>query len=67
MFDGHGGYSCAEFVSKNLHLALKENLMDGIEGIHEAEGVSEGFTEILSKTFKEVDLKYKEMYKEESN
>lgn len=41
--------------------------MDGIEGIHEAEGISEGFTEIITKTFKEVDLKYKEMFKEESN
>lgn len=41
--------------------------MDGIEGINEAEGVSEGFTEIITKTFREVDMKYKEMYKEESN
>ena len=67
VFDGHGGQSCAEFVSKHLHGALRENLMDGIEGIHEAEGISEGFTDIISKTFKEVDLKYKQMYKDESN
>ena len=41
--------------------------MDGIEGIHEAEGISEGMTEILTRTFLQVDTLYKEQYLTEAN
>ena len=48
-------------------MKLKENLMDGIEGIKEAEGVSEGMSEVIKKTFAEVDDLYRKLYKDEAN
>jgi hypothetical protein len=33
VFDGHGGNSCAEFCSQNLHVELKKQLEDVLTGI----------------------------------
>ena len=33
VFDGHGGYVCAEYCAQNLHLELKNQLEDVLTGI----------------------------------
>jgi serine/threonine protein phosphatase PrpC len=41
VFDGHGGADCAKFLRDNLHIEIKNKLIDQLDGVKDAEDVNE--------------------------
>lgn len=40
VFDGHGGYTCAEFCSQYLHIEIKNQLEDVLTGIENSDDLN---------------------------
>ena len=62
VFDGHGGADCAQFLRDNLHIELKEKLLDSIDGIKENDHINEAISNCITRAFEDADQKYKLKY-----
>jgi len=62
VFDGHGGASCAEFCSQNLHIELKNQLEDVLTGIENSNDLNETIQNCIKRAFQITDEKYAKMY-----
>lgn len=66
VFDGHGGYECAEFLSDNLHLEIKSQLEDVLTGIENSDDLNRSVYDCMMKAFKVMDEKYAQYYPHQS-
>jgi len=62
VFDGHGGSSCAEYCSQNLHLIVKEQLEDVLTGIENSNDLNQTISDCLRKSFQIMDDKYAKLF-----
>lgn len=62
VFDGHGGPDCAIFLRDNLHLEIKKQFLDNIDGIKESEDLNESLVNCILRSFEETDMKYKHQF-----
>lgn len=66
VFDGHGGIYCAEFCSKHLHLELKKQLEDVINGIENSDNLNDTVQKCITNAFQIVDDMYEKAFPKES-
>lgn len=66
VFDGHGGDVCAKFCSANLHLEIKYQLEDVLNGIENSDDLNKTIQDCLCRAFQIADEKYKNNYPTES-
>jgi serine/threonine protein phosphatase PrpC len=59
VFDGHGGPNCANYLRDNLHLEIKKQFLDNIDGIKESDDLNESLVNCINRSFEETDSKYK--------
>lgn len=59
VFDGHGGPDCAIYLRDHLHLELKKQFLDNIDGIKESDDLNESLVNCVNRAFEETDGKYK--------
>lgn len=62
VFDGHGGADCAQFLRDNLHLDIKNKLMDHLDGIKDADDINETLYTCIQRAFEDTDIKYKQKH-----
>lgn len=62
VFDGHGGPDCAIYLRDNLHLELKKQFLDNIDGIKESDDINESLVNCINRAFEETDAKYKQLF-----
>ena len=67
VFDGHGGPDCALFLKDNLHLEIKKQFLDNIDGIKESEDLNESLITCIYRAFEETDMKYKNLFASVAN
>ena len=66
VFDGHGGYVCAEYCSKHLHLELKRQLEDVLTGIEKSDDLNATVERCITSSFQVVDEMYEKAYPKDS-
>lgn len=59
VFDGHGGPDCANYLRDNLHIEIKKQFLDNIDGIKESDDLNESLVNCINRSFEETDAKYK--------
>ena len=62
VFDGHGGADCAQYLRDNLHIELKNRLIDQVDGIKEADDFNQTVANCIERAFEDSDNKYKLKY-----
>jgi serine/threonine protein phosphatase PrpC len=62
VFDGHGGADCAQFLRDNLHIELKNRLIDQIDGIRETEDFNQTVANCIESAFEDTDNKYRQKH-----
>ena len=67
VFDGHGGPECALFLKDNLHLELKAQFLDEIDGIKDSEDLNDSLIKCVERAFEIADDKYKNAYPDVCN
>lgn len=55
VFDGHGGADCAQFLRENLHIEIKNKLIDHIDGIKDSDDVNETLYHCIKRAFEDSD------------
>merc|ERR1711991_37066 len=55
VFDGHGGYECAEFCKATFNKKLHDNI---VRCDNSSKNVTENVHKVIKKTFDEVDKTY---------
>ncbi len=62
VFDGHGGADCAQFLRDNLHIELKNRLIDQVDGIKDSDDINEAISNCIERAFEDADQKYKSKF-----
>ena len=68
VFDGHGGYQCAQFLRQRLHLNLVKAFLarrsGGLQNLIEADNFYQVIDELIGEAFMETDLQYQAAFGE---
>ena len=65
VFDGHGGQSCADFCSQNLHIELRNQLEDVLTGIENSDDLNLTIQNCIKNSFAAIDAKFARLYPKE--
>lgn len=64
VYDGHGGFACAEFLKENLHKFIRDQLINHPQRLL---AVNRTLHEGIHQAFKECDLAFYSKYREEAD